>query len=165
MKVKGSLTMFFDKDGLRIEVEDDASSLTFVEIEVDPKAVCAAMGRLANVPCKMEYHGLERLGQKMEVDRISVPMPKEYDYVDRKQVAKIEVEKALEELDSGWVCSDNFNSRDSFYWEGNQEYASATIRRWVSAKYLHCAHCGVYFAERHEGDMYCSNDCEYEATK
>ena len=129
MKIDAKLTMLVGEDGARIEIRDEASSITFVRINVKPDQFMAALGRLCNVDCDVaEVFGLDNLGKKLEVSELVIELPESTDFHSRKQVAKM---IAKEKCPDGWVSDGYFSSQNSFFRRGAKEFARTTIRTWV----------------------------------
>ena len=129
MKIDATLTMLVSEEGARIEIRDEASSITFVRIHVKPDQFTAALGRLCNVDCDVaEVFGLDNLGKKLEVSELVIELPESTDFHNRKQVAKM---IANEKCPDGWVSDGYFNSQNSFFRRGAKEFARTTIRTWV----------------------------------
>lgn len=55
-----------EKDYVRIEIEDELSSIHFVEVKVELRAFAEALFGLGNVPVEFELRGLDRVGKKFE---------------------------------------------------------------------------------------------------
>jgi hypothetical protein len=50
MEIKGQITLFFNQDGLRIEVRDKEACTTFLNVTLDVESTCKALSRLGNTP-------------------------------------------------------------------------------------------------------------------
>ena len=123
---KGKISILFSEHGLRIDIRDDVSSTMFAQIHLNQKQACQALSRLASTECEIETFGLDRVGKKMEMDRLSFPVP------DRdKETAKKLVHRHCPD---GWTPDLHFNSQDSFSGYDDNIAAHCTIRRWVEVE-------------------------------
>lgn len=133
MKLKeGRITLLFSEEGLRVELIDRLSGITFVRVKLNQEQTCQAMSRLAHTHCDIEVFGLEVVGKCLEIKDLTFPIGN-VDYYDRKKVA---IEKALEFCPEGWVPDEYYGSKGSFYdkkdKDGNKiTWARTHIRRWV----------------------------------
>lgn len=132
MKIQGKITILFDRDGLKIEVYDDAAKIKFLTVQLDQEQTCEALARIANTPCAIEAVGLKNVGKVRESQAFEFPMPemKGQTQPGRKEVA----EELIKELcPEGWTPSTYFGSKDSFYTRDGKDYARTTIFRWIEA--------------------------------
>lgn len=127
-RINATISMFFNSDGLHLELHDELSRQTFVDLQLTPEQTAKAMSRLPHTPVeKCEVIGLDRVGLKMEHQPLQFPMPK-HEWKMRSEVAYAE---ALKHCPEGWTASAYFGSQDSFFRKDGKEYAQTTIRRWV----------------------------------
>lgn len=127
--LNGSITMLFNEHGLRINLEDQTSSITFATIELTANDVVQAFSRVVNVPCSIEVRGLHKLGKKMIVSTLELEMPSDPLLASRsKEIAIQEAEKHCPE---GWEFDKYFSSQGSFFYKDGKHYARCTIRKWV----------------------------------
>lgn len=127
MKINGNLSILVSKECTRIEIKDSDAGTRFLSIKLDPETFCALLGRLAEVPVELNIKELNKVGKKMEIDRLEFYMPP-HNYENRNDVAVMEAKKACHD---GWVADEYFNSRDSFFNKDGKDMARCTIRRWV----------------------------------
>ena len=133
---EAEVTMFIGHGGIEIQIADTHASLRIIDIKMDAGQFCAAVGRLAC--CKgtaKVYQSVDKIGLKMEVDRIVFQMPGDYKEKHRKEFA---YSLAVEEVGAMnanseylWAVDNYFDSQDSFFTEDGKTFARATIRRWV----------------------------------
>lgn len=126
------LTISIRDDAVHIEIEDGDAAVTFVEVAVSPEKFVAALGRLGHVPViSCEVRALDKIGTKMEVDKLEFQMPKSnaFELGDAKRLTARML--SLKSCPKGWTPDQSFSSRTSFFYKGGNEYARCTIRRWV----------------------------------
>lgn len=129
MKLKGRISILVDGDGASIEIDDATSTLPLAIIKMSAVDFCAALGRLANIPCEIETTSpLENIGKKMEWTYFEFEMPAKVEWKNRKEVA---FQIAQQVCPEGWVFDNYFGSRDSFFTRDGKDMARMTIRRWV----------------------------------
>ena len=132
MKVQGSATLLFNSEGLHLKIEDNNSSINFLEIFFDEKQTCQLLSRLSNVKCDMIIQELDKIGKTMEIDKIEFIIPNNIPYQERNKIAyKKAKEYCLSHCDTGWIPDNYFNSKNSFFTKDGQDYARCTIRRWI----------------------------------
>jgi hypothetical protein len=132
MKVKGRATLLFNSEGLHLEIQDESSSIRFLEIYFDEKQTCQLLSRLSSVECDMEIVRVELIGKKMEIDRLEFEIPDNLPYDNRDEILYVEAKRQLlKRAESGWIPDKYFNSQDSFFYKDNKKYARCTIRRWI----------------------------------
>ena len=123
------LTILCDRNEVRIEIEDKASSLRIAEITVQPKDFTAMLGRLACVPAQGSVLISDDIGKTMEVDEIAFPIDYSgYSHEVKKEAAE---KSAVQHCPKGWQPDLYFGSQNSFFVKDGQQYARAVIRRWV----------------------------------
>ena len=128
MKVNAKITMLFRENGLTIEVTDDDSCLTFLDIHMSSEQICKALSRLASVSVdSCEVYGLERIGKTMEHKRFSFQIPGE-SFRDRKALAE---QISQSQCPEGWESDNYFGSQDSFFSKDGKDYARTTRRRYI----------------------------------
>ncbi len=125
-KWNGSITLLFSPDGLTIELQDKASSIRFIEIELDPQQVVEAFSRRSRTPCNISCRGLEKVGKRMVMGNLEFEMP-EHNYTNRDIIAKQAAERACP---VGWESDMYFGSRDSFFRKNGKEFAKTIMRKW-----------------------------------
>ena len=132
MKIKASLTIGIENsasDNVFIEVQDEASRIRIIKLEVDPVQFTKALARLSNVPCiNAETGPLDRVGKKHECKDFEFPFEDKGDWKTRKERAAVESKRLCPE---GWISDGYFGSQGSFFTKDGKSYARCTIRRWV----------------------------------
>lgn len=134
MKIDGSFTIRFNKDGAKIMFHDSDASITFAEIKVSPEDMLDAMGGLAYSPCEMKVYNLDKVGKKMEHKKFEFQIPENLSYSNKSEVLA-ELAKTL--VPEGWVADGHFSSQGSFFKIDEVQYARCTIRRWVDFTQTH----------------------------
>ena len=131
MQLDGDITILVDGEKVKFEFRDEHSRVRFLVVEMDPVQFCAALGRLAHRPIKMDFRGLDKIGKVQEHRTMDFPMPEgtpRYDRTAQKMIAREEAERLCSD---GWEPDPFFNSQDSFFDLDGFMYARTTIRRWV----------------------------------
>ena len=132
--MKGNITILVDGEGVRIEVEDEASGIRFLKINLSAEQFMACLGRLANVECEINTYGFDLVGKTRETSKHEFKIPDElYNlrYKDRNYFDKTAQELAQSQLTDGWIADSYFGSQDSFFQKDGERWARVTIRRWV----------------------------------
>jgi hypothetical protein len=127
MKINGNLSILVSKECTRIEIKDSDAGTRFLSIKLDPETFCALLGRLADVSVELEVRGLEKVGKKMEIDKLEFEIPP-HDYASKDHLA---IEEAKRVSPAGWIPDGYFNSQDSYFSIDGKDMARCTIRRWV----------------------------------
>jgi len=128
MKLKGRITILVNSNSTTIEIMDESSRTRFVEIQLSPEQLSAALSRESMIECEMEVRGLENIGKKHEVRLVDFEIPKEL----AKSQYKDELNALLQsKLTDGWIACDSYTSRGSIYEKNGVFYAIATCRRYV----------------------------------
>ncbi len=122
----GSITFLISERGATIEIEDRASSVEFVRIELDVQQLAELLSRRSNLPCNIETRCLEKVGKKMVMETFEFEIPK-VEYEHRKAVAVAESRK---QCPKGWEPDTYYGSQNSFFTKDKKEYARTTIRKW-----------------------------------
>jgi hypothetical protein len=77
MKLPGKLTITHPTGGntdyMCIQVEDDVSGITFLELRISPEALMHALTARAFQDCTLELRGLHNLGKKRELKYECIP--------------------------------------------------------------------------------------------
>lgn len=131
MKLKGSITILIDEEETTIEIMDELSRITFVEVKLTPQQLSAALSRLCNIDCEIDVMGLDRVGKKHEHDKLEFEIT---DSLRSSRNEKLLQHIAQSKLSDGWIAESYFGSKDSFFTKDGKPYARVTIRRWVESK-------------------------------
>jgi hypothetical protein len=134
MKLEGRISILIGREGTRIEIKDEKSAVTFVEVNITPDQLSAALSRQALVECELEVRGLDCIGKKHENKTFSFEIPDSIDLSDRW--TNDSVEKELQKyaqslLSDGWMSDGYFRSQNSFFEKDGKKWARVKIRRWV----------------------------------
>ena len=117
-----------DEGEVRIEIQDPASRVMFLELRLTPEDFCAAaMGRLSGVNAAATVRSLRKVGLTTEHQPLEFQIP-DTDYAARAAVA---CELADKHCPDGWVASHYFGSQGSFFRRDGESWARTTIRRWL----------------------------------
>jgi len=122
----GRITMLASENGMIIELRDNDASVVFAKVEMNTKQLAQALSRLGYTTCKIEVQGLDKLGKKMEIDKLVFEIPD--DWYNEKELAMTLVKEKCPE---GWTPDLYFNSQNSFFIKDGVRFARTTIRRWV----------------------------------
>lgn len=127
MILDGKITLLVNSNRTTIEVTDESSGIRFLEIKLTPEQLSRALSREALIPCEIDVRGLDKIGKKLEVDfrefEIGTPANK---------IAKDKLTEFIQgQLQDGWIVSDTFTSKGSFFDKNGVSYVRATLRRWV----------------------------------
>lgn len=128
MKINGSFTIRFRREGTTITFYDRDANIDFASIKVVPEDMLEAMGGLGYAPCEMNVYSLDKVGKKMENKKFEFEIPDEL-YSSTKSYELFNLAKAL--VPDGWMPDSYFSSQDSFFRKDGVQYARCTIRRWV----------------------------------
>lgn len=128
MKIEGKISILFDREGLRIEIEDATAHVRFVSATLDMEQTCSAMSRLGSTPCTLDVRGLENVGKEMEHKQWEFKLPAELSrYTNRDALSKY----AQINCPEGWTCAGYFGSQNSYFDKDGEPWARTTIRRWI----------------------------------
>jgi hypothetical protein len=136
MNINGKITILIDREQTHIELKDEDSGITFARITLTPKELSSALSRLAYTPCKMEVHGLDKLGKIQEIKTLEFQLPREHmRSTDHDELCDI-AQKILDEENEGWQAENYFASQNTFFYkeEVHLPYARCTCRRWIDKK-------------------------------
>ena len=117
-----------EKDYVSIEIKDSLSSSSFLKLKMSMEEFGLMMTGLSCCQAEGEVRNISNIGKKMEHTTLLVTLDKDPGFDKRKEVA---TKAAKEQCPEGWILSDTFNSRNSFFEKDDIRYARATIRRWV----------------------------------
>lgn len=129
MKLKGAaITILFNDDGLKIEIEDRSSGLTFARIKLNQKETCQALSRLSYTNCECEVYNLNKVNKKMILKPFEFKLPEGVDYYNRITLARKTV---LELCPEGWEPDLGFGSQGSFFTKDKESWATTIIRSYI----------------------------------
>lgn len=116
-----------DKGIVYIELLDDTSRTCVAGIAVPEHDFVAALGRLARVDCRYKHGDLSRVGKQQETIHYTFEVRGDlYDREDEELMRK-----AVSECPKGWVSDKHFGSQNSFFRDGDKQFANCVARRWV----------------------------------
>lgn len=117
------------QDGsIRITVKDSASSIPFLEFDMEAKMFLEMMRGRGDSEAKGVIISMDKVGKNLEHQKLEFPIPN--DHKNSNVESLRELSKPY--IPEGWISDGDFESKDSFFTrEGGQRYARTTIRRWV----------------------------------
>jgi len=132
MEIDAKVTVLLDERGMRIEIMDANSGVRFCKVRMNPKATCAAMGRLAHTPGKADVRDLDKVGKYLIFKPLVFEIPdcESWD----KERHELAVKEAERLCPAGWEADKSFNSQDSFWMADGKCMAKTTIRAYVGKK-------------------------------
>lgn len=78
-RLPGTLSISYphggDRDYVSIRLRDDASGVTFAEVEVSYEEFTRALSSMAERPCVIETRGCEKIGKTMEIKHVTYDLP------------------------------------------------------------------------------------------
>jgi hypothetical protein len=121
--------MNYDNDFVNIAIEDDASKIQFLEVQVKLADFARALTGQGFIPMEFQQRGLPYVGMRKEVKPLVFGVP---DFYDSKGYA----EKACHNyVEDGWIANDYFGSQDSIRkGEDGRYYAHGTQYRYTYAE-------------------------------
>ncbi len=125
----GRITMLASEKGMTIELRDFKASTTFAEIKLDSIQLAQTLGRFGHTKCKINLHGLDKVGKKMEHKTFEFKIPDDLGW--GADTENIVIQTAKDKCPKSWIPDLSFSSYDSFFIKDEQRYAKTTIRRWV----------------------------------
>lgn len=128
MILEGKITFLVNSDSTTIEITDTLSSIRFAKITLTPEQLSMALSRLYNTPCTIDVRGLDKIGKKLEVRDDEFPIGRQGSEIPNTQEL-LEYVQSL--LSDGWIVSDTFSSRGSFFDKEGMLFVRARLRRWV----------------------------------
>jgi hypothetical protein len=118
-------------EGITISVTDDASGITFLEIDCDPASFGRAVTGLGFQPCEITEFRPDNVGKTLEVKTVSVMVPKGRES-DRVELAAAAV---AEREGDGWRgrVADALNHHNRIHGKGTEthECYKVAFRRYV----------------------------------
>lgn len=127
-KINAKISILINRDNTRIEVYDDDSSITFLEIILTPEQLSSALSRMALTPCEsVEVRNLDRIGKKME--NINFEVITDGSIRDKDKAREL----IKNECPEGWLPDLYLGSQNSFSYDRYSDKTTirTIIRRWV----------------------------------
>lgn len=129
MKINGSISIFFNTNGLIIKAYDRDAGIEFVEIKLSQEQVCAAFSRFNRTPCEaIELRGFENVGKRIEKKQFEFPISS---HLDKWRDLSVVAEIARDICPVGWTPDCYFEPKDSFFEKDGEPWARCYISRWV----------------------------------
>lgn len=128
MIVEGNITVRFDPNGVKIELEDVVANSKIASIDIDVPAFMRILSGLSYIPCKIDILNIDKIGKKHENKEFRFPIPKELASSSHKEKLTRMAQSLL--LDE-WIADDYFGSQDSFSFKDGQWFAKCIIRRYI----------------------------------
>ena len=131
--IEGRTSILVNREYTTIEIEDAKASTRFLRIQLTPEQLSMCLSRQSCVPCEIKLNGIDKIGKKHENKDFVFEIPKElsspgYGDVDNSQKL---AEIAQKQLTDGWIADLYFRSQNSFFKQGDKNYARCVIRRWI----------------------------------
>ena len=114
------------KEAISIQIEDHKSGIRFLDIELPLDGFAKALTGLSFVECEFKTRSLEFIGKTKETKEIEFQISGGFH--NRKESAVME---AAIKTPKGWICSNYFNSQNSFFLRDNEDWARTSIYRYV----------------------------------
>lgn len=132
MKIEGRFTLLVNDGNCFIEVKDHEAGITFLKIQLDADEYMRVLSRQAPVECVLDIVGVDKIGKKIEVDRFEFKAFRPIDFHNKIEEYQTQLQElAQSQLKDGWIADRYFGSQDSFFQKDGEQWARATIRRWV----------------------------------
>lgn len=119
-----------DEDYICIEVEDTASSISFLKVQINLLNFAKAITGLSNVPITFDLRGIENIGKSLEVktERVFITSKESYDATDE------EIRLGIQKYEGGgWIGRDS-DARNHHNWAGTGHggyYVRINYHRYV----------------------------------
>lgn len=128
MKIKGRISINIKPHGTSIEVFCEKSRTIFVKIHLTPEQLSETFSGMFDSNQEIEVNHLERIGKTHEHKTFEFKIPKEL-----WQSRKTDKLKGICEsyLTDGWICFDDFSSKNTFFEENGEYMARCIVRRWI----------------------------------
>lgn len=131
MKIEGRISILFSEDGLRIEVKDPNSTITFLMASLNKEQTCMAMSRLGQTECELELRSLDLVGKKHESKEFVFEIPESHYNLRAPTHMKCKAALLEQGLIEEWIPDNYYQSQNSFFKKDGKHYARTIIRRWV----------------------------------
>lgn len=124
-----------EKDYVSIGIEDELSSITFVNVKIDLEIFARALMGLSNCPVELELRGLDRVGKKFEHKTIEVHIL----HGDPGPPTDHQIRTAIKYYEKdGWKGSDQ-DARNHHNWVRNTHPLKGSVYRicycrWVDVE-------------------------------
>ena len=133
--MKGKLTIsrpqYHDNRKLiSIQVKDGLSKTRFLDIEISYADFAECLTGMSEMECELKTRDLDKVGLKKETKSITFEFP-ECIYTNRKEIAYKMACKIVNANHDGWIASDYFGSKGSFFTQDGISMAKANLSRWV----------------------------------
>jgi len=123
-----------EKDYVIIELEDELSSVEFVQARMSLETFGRALFGLSSLPVEFELRGLDKVGKKLEnkIEEVFIPCETELYATDK------EIRQAIKKYEvDGWIGRDE-NAKNHHNWVGYRGIdgytARVIFRRWVEVE-------------------------------
>lgn len=128
MKIEGNITVRFEPNGVKIELEDVVANSRLASISIDVPAFMRILSGLSFMPCNIDIPNIDKIGKKHENKEFRFPIDKELaSSSHREKLTRL----AQSLLSDGWIADDYFGSQDSFSFKDDQWFAKCVIRRYI----------------------------------
>lgn len=132
MTVDAKISILAGRECTTIEIKDSKAGITPVRIKLTPEQLSRALSREMHVECEeCSFVGLDNIGKKMVVDRVSIPTPFKERYGKDEAILDV-VNEYIENNMPEWKADQYLGSQDSITRKDDIVYANVIIRKWVS---------------------------------
>ena len=121
-----SITILFDREGLKIELRDNLACTTFAKIELNAEQACQVLSRSSQTACKIEVKGLDHVGKNYLHKEISFQIPR----TEWSKIEEVAIKESKKHCPEGWISSEYFGSQGSFFEKAGRQWAKTTIMKW-----------------------------------
>lgn len=113
-----------------IVIRDDKSRAQFIEIKITAHDLMLALSGRSDVSMQFNARALDKVGKHVIHKTVIVQLPKDVGYNERPKLAKRLAE--MEVAGTGWIVSDYFGSKDSYFTNDGQEFARARASAYLT---------------------------------
>lgn len=126
-----SITFSPSKEGMKIEVKDEKSGLTFIEVNMSASEFCYALKGVIERPCEVEVRNLMDIGKKVETKFITFLISENVYDMRWDNIVEF-YEEVNKHVPEGWERADLLQSTDSIVKKGNLYVCKMRVRRYIA---------------------------------
>ena len=129
MKINARISLFVNRDGTTLEIEDEGSNTIFFKTNITPEQLSAMLSRQGHVLCEeSEVFNVGKIGKKHECKDFTFEIP---EILSNSKFSYELKNLANSLLEDGWRADSYFGSQKTFSQKDGKRYATCTIRRYV----------------------------------
>lgn len=129
MKLKNpKITLLVNQDQTTIEIYDESSCYTFIDITLTPEQLSSALSRLARTECSVEVNNLDHVGKQRIMEPLIFEIP--LDLMLKSNNPRI-YDIALKNTPIGYTPSSYFSSKDTFFEKDGKCYVRTKMFKWI----------------------------------